>query len=204
MSTVEEVISEACSMLNRPDLRPDMRVRARNILNKLHAAVDFERDIVQGVETALDSAGAATLSMGALVRKPFGIAVRNTDNVSYSQQFILRGVQPPRSYFGFTQQAPTYYIAGGAVFIQCVYPFPSSVRLDTLNFPAWTVNEDGTVESTSWILDNHSDVLMYKLLSELAVSVEHKTLMQTAAGQFMEAQRILELNERITTCILGA
>lgn len=204
MDTIESIISVAASMLNRPDLIPDMRSRARNLLFRLHASADFERDIVQGTTQTPDpTTGIVTVLLDAAVRKPWGVNVVDTYNQTVPYDFKLRGVQPQRSYYGFTQMQATYYIAGGTMTLQCVYPFPQTLRLDTLNYPSWVVAVDGTVSSDSWLLQNYGDCLLYALVEEQAAIVEHKGWMAAAPAKRQEAQRVLELSERITTCILG-
>lgn len=205
MATVEDAISTACALMNRPDLVPSMRPVARGVLARLHAMGDFHRDLTTGAATIITENPQA-LALPAAFRKLHGIAAYGSDGSELSITWQPKGVQPYKDYYGFAQACSTYMLAGG----HCTVAFPSlsaapaSVALVYFARPDWTVNSDGTVESTSWLAANYDLLLSYALIEAFAAAVEHKGwLARAVAGKRDELIALYAAEEQTPEALAG-
>lgn len=185
MATVESIITDACDLLNRPDVANSMRRRVATELAKLHGTSDFGRDIVTGAPS-VPTASPHSIALPTGFRKLAAIEALSTDGAALGIEWKPRGVERHSTYFGYVGLDYTFMLAGGACTLE-LPQLPASVALKYYGLPTTTTAEDGTVSSDSWIVELYPDVLLYRLLEVYATVVEHKGWLARAAASFRDA-----------------
>lgn len=184
MATVESIISDACDLMNRPDLAATMRRRCPALLERLHASSDFKRDL-RTTAAEVPTASPHSLAVPSGFRKLAGFDLRDASGVQISVRFKPREVQPYSSYWGYVGLDYTYLLAGGACTVE-LPALPATIAMSYWSLPV-TTTVDGLLSSDSWIATYWPDVLLYALIDALAPVVEHKGWMARASLDYRNA-----------------
>lgn len=189
--TLEEIIAEVLELLDRPDLLAIARKRARNVLKSCHASADFHRDLVATTPVAISSGSTdSELTLPDNFRILYQVVGYGSDGTQLDTPYVLRRAVPVRSYFGFIGGNATYFLSGGLLVLKHIAPVPTTVGYYYFKYPTFVVSTDpetlNQVSSDSWILNQHSEVVLKGLLFELAKLVEHKVFMQTASAEYSQ------------------
>jgi len=148
------------------------------LLFSCHALADFGRDLAESeiVEVVIDQTKnfvQVEIPLPANFRKLRRIVALDSDeNEIISQwEFEKRTVRPPTDYFDAAVPA-TYTLVGGVLRIEfrsCLVP--PFLRLLYYAYPEFTLTPEGNsavVTSTSWILDNHPQLLLNYAIAWIA------------------------------------
>lgn len=200
MATLEQVISDVLEYLDRPDLLTVARTAAREVLYKVHRAGDFHRDRYVTTPVAVDSAAASTLlNLPAAFRKLEGFIGYGSGGLQMDYAPSSAGVAPPLTYSNLRTVADTYRLAGGVCTLlhNSSSLRPSSVSMQYFAYPQVTTNEDGTVETDSWLLDNNEDAVRWRLTLQLATAISDKDKQAAATALYNESLQGLLASELI-------
>lgn len=200
MQTLEDVIAEVLSDLDRPDLIAVARNSARNVLYACHAISPFGRDIVEGAATAVTQATVSVLLPANFRKLSFIKPLDANSEQIQSISYMLKGAKPYVDYFGFIATTCTYNLQGGSCFIQHTpLAVPSYVQLVYYAYPTFTVDsETGAVSTDSWMLAYYSDYFKAKLAGKLAAMTSNNIMIQVSAQEAESALYRLLASELAT------
>lgn len=195
MQTLEQIIEDVVFDLDRPDLVQQCRNKLRNLIVECHAISDFHRDVILSEATTVTNPK-VTISLPADFRKLSNIVALDDNDSIINIDYCLKSIKPYTDYYGFIDTTNTYYLAGGAININHeLGVVPPKIALQYYARPTFTVADDGTVSTTSWMLDSYGGLLKNKLIKDLAAKIGNTTAYNEANSQIQEQTLQLLVNE---------
>jgi hypothetical protein len=192
MATLESIIEDVLADMDRPDLLSNARKNARQVLFECHAVAQFHHDIVAGASvTPVERVEAIPLPTN--FRKLYNIVPKDGSGNELVIIYNQKQARPYVDEYGFADTVPTYNVGGGVCTL--VHPMdmalPTSVQLMYYAFPTFTVANDGTVSTDSWMLEYNEAYFKAKLLGKLAGFTGNEALKRMASAD--EAASLLTL-----------